>query len=73
VRMKTSVTLPGELLREIDKVDANRSQFLERAARKYLLELAREHRNRRDSEILNRHADRLNREAMDVLEYQDFG
>jgi metal-responsive CopG/Arc/MetJ family transcriptional regulator len=46
--MKTSVTLPRDLLQEIDNVDPNRSNFLERAARKYLLELARDQRNQRD-------------------------
>jgi metal-responsive CopG/Arc/MetJ family transcriptional regulator len=71
--MKTSVTLPRDLLQEIDNVDPNRSNLLERAARKYLLELARDQRNQRDAEILNRHAESLNREALDVLEYQDLG
>ena len=71
VRVKTSVTLPDDLLQEIDKAGSNRSGFLERAARKYLAELNRNQRDQRDAEILNAHADRLNREALDVLEYQD--
>jgi metal-responsive CopG/Arc/MetJ family transcriptional regulator len=73
VRIKTSVTLPDDLLKEIDNAATNRSSFLERAARKYLAELNRIQRDRRDAEILNAHADRLNREALDVLEYQDLG
>ena len=71
MRVKTSVTLPDDLLQEIDKAGSNRSGFLERAARKYLAELNRNQRDQRDAEILNAHADRLNREALDVLEYQD--
>jgi metal-responsive CopG/Arc/MetJ family transcriptional regulator len=70
VRVKTSVTLPAELLNELDRVDKNRSALLERAARAYLASLQRDKRDRRDIEIINRNADRLNREAMDTLEYQ---
>jgi len=35
-----------------------------------LRRLDRLERNRRDVEIISRHADRLNREAIDTLEYQ---
>ena len=73
MRVKASVTLPDDLLQEIDKAGTNRSAFLERAARNYLAELNRNRRDRREAEILNAHADRLNREALDVLEYQDLG
>jgi metal-responsive CopG/Arc/MetJ family transcriptional regulator len=73
VRVKTSVTLPDDLLQEIDNAGTNPSSFLERAVRKYLADLYQSRRDRRDAEILNAHADRLNREALDVLEYQDFG
>lgn len=71
MRVKTSVTLPSALLEEIDRAHENRSAFLELAARSYLDRAARLRREARDAEILNRHADRLNREAGDVLEYQD--
>lgn len=71
MRVKTSVTLPSALLEEIDRAHENRSAFLELAARSYLDRTARLQREARDAEILNRHADRLNREAGDVLEYQD--
>jgi len=70
VRVKTSITLPEELLNRIDRVDKNRSALLERAAQAYLAKLEREERDRKDIEIINRHADRLNREAEDTLEYQ---
>lgn len=70
VKVKTSITLPEELLRRLDRVDSNRSALLERAAVAYLAQLERHKRNRRDVEIINRNAERLNREAKDTLEYQ---
>lgn len=70
MRVKTSITLPQELLGRLDRVDKNRSALLERAARAYLARLESERREQRDLEIINRNADRLNREAEDVLEYQ---
>ena len=70
MRVKTSITLPGELLARLDRLDKNRSALLERAALAYLAKLEREERDRRDVEIINRNAARLNREAMDVLGYQ---
>jgi metal-responsive CopG/Arc/MetJ family transcriptional regulator len=70
VRVKTSVTLPEELLGRLDRIDRNRSAVLERAALAYLARLESEERDRKDLEIINHNAERLNREAMDTLEYQ---
>jgi metal-responsive CopG/Arc/MetJ family transcriptional regulator len=70
VRVKTSITLPEELLGRLDRVDKNRSAVLERAALAYLARLDRERRDRADLDVINRNAERLNREAMDTLEYQ---
>jgi metal-responsive CopG/Arc/MetJ family transcriptional regulator len=70
VRVKTSITLPKELLGRLDRADNNRSALLERAARAYLAQLERQARDRNDIEIIGRHRERLNREAMDTLEYQ---
>jgi hypothetical protein len=44
--------------------------LLERAAVAYLARLEAQERDRRDLRIINRNAERLNREAMDVLDYQ---
>jgi metal-responsive CopG/Arc/MetJ family transcriptional regulator len=71
MRVKTSVTLPSALLLEIDRLEANRSAFLEKAAHAYLATVAKSQRNARDAAILERNTDRLNQEASDVLEYQD--
>jgi len=70
VRVKTSITLPQELLGKLDRVDKNRSALLERAAWAYLLNLERQARDLKDIEIINRAAERLNREALDTLDYQ---
>jgi len=70
VRVKTSVTFPSDLLARLDHVDKNRSALLERAAIAYLAQLERLDRDRKDIEIINRNAGRLNREAQDTLEYQ---
>ena len=70
VRVKTSITLPRELISRIDRADGNRSAFLERAARAYLARVEKAKREERDIQIINRNAKRLNREAKDVLEYQ---
>jgi len=71
VKVKTSITLPEDLLRAIDQTDPNRSSFIEKAARQYLATLTKSRREAQDAEILNAHAEALNREALDVLEYQD--
>jgi len=58
------------LLSRLDRIDKNRSALLERAAMAYLAQMERQARDRRDIEIIDRNADRLNREALDTLEYQ---
>ena len=70
MRVKTSVTLPKDLLVRIDRVEKNRSAFVEKASRVYLASLERARRDSRDLQILNANADRLNAEAMDALQYQ---
>jgi metal-responsive CopG/Arc/MetJ family transcriptional regulator len=70
VRVKTSITLPSELLVRLDRLGPNRSASLERAALSYLAHLEREQRDRGDTAIVNRNARRLNREARETLEYR---
>ena len=70
VRVKTSITLPKELLARLDRVEKNRSAMLERAALAYLAQRERQLRDRKDIGIINLNAERLNREALDTLEYQ---
>jgi Arc/MetJ-type ribon-helix-helix transcriptional regulator len=73
MKVKTSITLSGEVLRLIDAHQTefrSRSAFLERAAREMLAQLARTEADRRDLRIIDRRADALNAEAEDVLSYQ---
>ena len=73
MKVKTSITLSKEILERIDEMTENRgkrSSFIENAVRIYLEQKQRKVRDRRDQEILNRHADKLNKEAVDVLSYQ---
>jgi len=69
MRVKTSVSLPSLLLADIDRVDTNRSAFLERAALAYLARGAKLERDARDAVILERIAGELNEES-DALEFQ---
>jgi metal-responsive CopG/Arc/MetJ family transcriptional regulator len=69
MRIKTSVSLPGELLEKIDEFDSNRSAFLERAAWWYLAASAKSRRDAKDAVILERIVEELNGES-DVLAFQ---
>ena len=71
MRVKTSITLPKALLLRLERVDRNRSALLERAALEYLERQDRNVRDRRDLEIIDRNAQRLNREASYALGYQE--
>lgn len=73
MKTKTSITLSEDVLKAIDKLSGqskNRSEFIERALRAYIAQMIRQARNARELEIINRRADRLNKEAQDVLAYQ---
>lgn len=74
MKRKTSITLSADLLYRLDRLigpGGNRSAVLEKALDAYLTEQERRRREARDLEILNREAARLNREARDVLRYQE--
>ncbi len=73
MKVKTSITLSEEIFRRIDELSeqyGNRSALIEKAVRVFLDEEARRRRDAEDLEIINRHADALNKEAKDVLSYQ---
>lgn len=73
MRVKTSVTLPEDLLRSLDRAaggQGKRSRLIEQAVRALLEARARADRDTKEIALINRHADRLNEEAADVLEYQ---
>ncbi len=73
MKVKTSITLSEDLVKAIDKYAGkhnNRSEFIEKAVRAFIRQLVRKQEDARDLEIINRRADYLNREAIDVLTYQ---
>ena len=73
MKLKTSVTLSEDVLTRVARASRkgeSRSQTLERLVREGLR--ARERRAIDEEELarINRHADQLNAEALDVLDYQ---
>lgn len=73
MKVKTSITLSAELIQSIDELfggQKNRSEFIEKAVRDYVERQTQIKRDLRDLDILNKNADKLNREAEDVLHYQ---
>lgn len=72
MRQKISITLSPEILARIDAAagrDLSRSAFIELVLREYLLQDSCGHGNTRDLERINAAANRLNQEALDVLQY----
>jgi len=73
VKQKTSITLSREVLAGIDRVAGSkksRSAFIESVLAEHLRARALAERDARDLAIINRNAERLNRDAEDGLEYQ---
>jgi len=73
MKQKTSITLSSDILKEVDRSagsKASRSAFIEGVLQEYFKVKLREALNARDVELINAHADYLNREMEDVLRYQ---
>jgi metal-responsive CopG/Arc/MetJ family transcriptional regulator len=73
MKVKTSITLSGDLLKAIDEYAReykNRSEFIEEAIRVFIKLLIRRQQDARDLEIINRRATYLNQEVKEVLAYQ---
>lgn len=72
MKVTTSVTVDKGLLETVDKLSGNddRSRFVEAALRAYVAQVIRHNQNGKDLEIINKRADELNEEALDVLDYQ---
>jgi metal-responsive CopG/Arc/MetJ family transcriptional regulator len=74
MKVKTSVTLSEELLKRIQKASRkgeSRSEAIERMLDQAFDAESRKAANVRDLDLINRHSQQLNREAEDVLEYQE--
>lgn len=73
MKVRTSVTLPKDLLVEVDALAGKkhkRSAIVESALRDFVQKKMRAARDKRELEIINANADKFNEEALDVLEYQ---
>ena len=73
MKIKTSITLSEELIREIDTYDdqfRSRSEFLETAAQFLIKQLRRAEQDARDIEIIDQWADDLNEEVSEALSFQ---
>ncbi|HET7347971.1 MAG TPA: ribbon-helix-helix protein, CopG family [Acidobacteriaceae bacterium] len=73
MREKTSITLSSDVLEKIDRAAGNRgsrSAFIERVLREHFQDEMRRQIHARDLDRINAAADSLNREVLDVLEYQ---
>jgi metal-responsive CopG/Arc/MetJ family transcriptional regulator len=71
MKEKTSVTISKEVLKGIDRLagsSLSRSALIERILRKYLHDRSQAAVRARDLERINAAADRLNREAAQVLD-----
>ena len=74
MKSKTSVTLSEDLLVGVKRAarkGESRSATIERLLREHLSEDAARRAREKEMAIINRHADELNAEALDVLSYQE--
>jgi predicted transcriptional regulator len=73
MKVKTSITLSASTIRAVDELAGPamaRSRIIEQAVLEFVERRRRQAREERDLKILNRSADRLNREIEDVLAFQ---
>ena len=73
MKVKTSITLSKEVLEAVGRMTpkgGSRSETIEQLLRDGFARRARRARERRDLEVINQNAERLNEEAEDVLGYQ---
>jgi metal-responsive CopG/Arc/MetJ family transcriptional regulator len=76
MKEKTSITLSKDVLENVDRLAGSkhsRSAFIERVLRRYMQERAKATVQARDLKRINSAAERLNREAAEVLDYQASG
>lgn len=74
IAKKISISLPRDLLASVDKLvgkDRKRSKIIESALREYISRAPVNDLERGEIDLINAHSDELNREALDVLEYQE--
>jgi len=73
MRVRTSVTLPKELLIKVDALAGKkhkRSAIVESALRDYVAKENRNKLNKRDIEIINKNADLINKQVEETMTFQ---
>ena len=73
MKVKTSITLSEDLIQSIEELfgkQKNKSEFIEKAIRDFIERQVKAERDLKDLIILNKKADKLNKEAEDALTYQ---
>ncbi|MCL4457901.1 MAG: ribbon-helix-helix domain-containing protein [Nitrospirae bacterium] len=73
MKVKTSITLSEDIVKYIDVTAGSaqtRSEFIENALRDFIAKQQQKERDLKDLSIINRRAEKLNKEAEDVLSYQ---
>jgi len=73
MKEKTSITLSTDVLKGIDRLSGSkrsRSAFIEKVLRRFLRDRERAKIQARDLALIDAAAERLNAEALDVLDYQ---
>lgn len=73
MKEKTSITLSSDLLSRLDRLAGSkqsRSAVIEWILRQYFRQRTRAQAQARDLQLINAAAERLNKEALDVLDYQ---
>jgi metal-responsive CopG/Arc/MetJ family transcriptional regulator len=71
-KIETVVSLPKDLFEQADRIRNGEliSDVIETALREFVRRKTRAERDNRELEIINANADKLNEEALEVLEYQ---
>jgi predicted transcriptional regulator len=73
MKVKTSITLSASTIKAVDELagpEMARSRVIEQAVLEFVERRRRQSREEKDLKILNRAAERLNREIEDVLAFQ---
>jgi metal-responsive CopG/Arc/MetJ family transcriptional regulator len=73
MKLKISLTLSEDLIRELDRMagpKVPRSSFIERILRYFVEQRARQKRLAQDVAAINQHAEKLNSEMSDALQFQ---
>ena len=73
MKVEAHIRLEKDLLDAVDSLSGgenHRSEFIEEVLKAHVGAKSRRSKMRSDLEIINEHADELNEEALDVLDYQ---